>query len=100
MGTPRPRSGRPWLTACSNEKALWQKVLIAVGSVATAITAVAGLVVLVLPLFRPAPEAGASVTPAPVPAMSRSRGAVPAGDRSRAAASPSSRRRAARPTRW
>jgi hypothetical protein len=79
MGT-RPPEKRPSLAhRVLNEKTVWQKVLIAVGSIATAITAVAGVVALALPLFRPAPETGASVTPAPVPAASRIDSAVPAG---------------------
>ena len=77
MGT-RPPEKRPSLAhRVLNEKTVWQKVLIAVGSIATAITAMAGVVALVLPLFRPAPESGA-VTPAPVPAASRLDSAVPA----------------------
>jgi hypothetical protein len=79
MGTPPPEKRPSLAHRVFDEKAIWQKVLIAIGSVATAITAVAGVVVLILPLFRPAPEAGASVTPAPVPAASRSESAVPPG---------------------
>ena len=42
------------------------------------VPAALAVVVLVLPLFRPAPETGASGTPAPVPAASRLDSAVPA----------------------
>ena len=76
----RPPEKRPSLAhRLLDQKTVWQKVLIAVGTVATAITAVAGVVALILPLFRAAPEAGASATPAPVPAATRLDSAVPAG---------------------
>ena len=55
MGTPPPEKRPSLAHRVFDEKAIWQKVLIAIGSVATAITAVAGVVVLILPLFRPAP---------------------------------------------
>ncbi|HVD29352.1 MAG TPA: hypothetical protein VNC79_12775 [Mycobacteriales bacterium] len=76
----RPPEKRPSLAhRLLDQKTVWQKVLIAVGTVATAITAVAGVVALILPLFRAAPEAGAFATPAPVPAATRLDSAVPAG---------------------
>jgi hypothetical protein len=54
-----------------DQKTVWQRALIAVTAVATAITAVAGAVALLLPLFRPAPDTAAPPTPGPSPAATR-----------------------------
>ena len=61
-----------------NQKTGWQKALVAVTAIATAIIAVGGVVALILPLFRATPETAASVTPGPTPAATRVDSAVPA----------------------
>jgi hypothetical protein len=63
-----------------DQKTVWQRALIAETAVATAIPAVAGVVALLLPLFRPAPDTAAPSTPGPSPAVTRGESAVP-GDR-------------------
>lgn len=62
-----------------DQKTVWQRALIAVTAVATAITAVAGVVALLLPLFRAGPDAAAPSTPGPTPAVTRVDTGVPAG---------------------
>ena len=76
----RPPPKRPPLVhRLLDQKTVWQRALIAVTAVATAITAVAGVVALLLPLFRPAPDTAAPSTPGPSPAVTRVDSAVPAG---------------------
>ena len=77
----RPAPKRPSLAhRLLDQKTVWQRALIAVTAVATAVTAVAGVVALLLPLFRPAPDTAAPSTPGPAPAVTRVDGAVPVGD--------------------
>ena len=76
----RPAPKRPSLAhRLLDQKTVWQRALIAVTAVATAVTAVAGVVALLLPLFRPAPDTAAPSTPGPAPAVTRVDSAVPAG---------------------
>ncbi|MEP6649164.1 MAG: hypothetical protein ABJA74_04525 [Lapillicoccus sp.] len=62
-----------------NQKTGWQKALLAVATVATAIISVAGVIALLLPLFRTTPEGGALPTPTPAPAATRVESAVAVG---------------------
>jgi hypothetical protein len=62
---------KPLVRRLLDHKSTWHKALVAVGAVAWAITAIAGLVALLVPLFRAPPEIGSPTTPAPAPAATR-----------------------------